>query len=140
MTDNDSEYDKKVKQNLIALLYLFDNKPHLLAHYLLHYDSLKKDFRNKLADNAFLAGISADIQNGDSVIKPYFTSLEHMQTYYSTAFHLQKQKDAHLAVLQSANDHEALMGQLRVAVEHEDYAKASRIKKYMEDLGYTATL
>ena len=42
-----SEYDKKVKQHLVALLHLFEGKPHLLAHYLLHFDTLKKDFKNK---------------------------------------------------------------------------------------------
>lgn len=141
MSDNPERNEQELRKQLIALLQVFEGKPHLLASYLLHFDVFKKDFKNKLTDNAFLKDVSDDLKESGILIKPYFTTIESMQEYYNNAFQQAKQqKSNHSQVLKAANDEQALLVQLMCAVDEQEFEKAVRIKQYMEELGYNSSI
>ena len=131
--------DDDLKKRLVALLALFRDKPNILVNYLLHFDALKKDFKERIKTNPFLKDISGELSEQKDIVRPYFTSFPQMQDFYNQAF-IRAKDTKSTNVLAVANEPDVLRLQLRSAVEDEDFARAARIKKYMDDLGMDSSL
>lgn len=126
--------EAELKRQLVALLVLFRDKPNILVNYLLHYDALKKDFKERIKTNAFLHDISSEFQEQHHVAAPIFLSLAEMQKYYNQAFQRARETKSP-SVLGISTEQEVLLVQLHAAVSAEDYDRAARIKKYMDESG-----
>lgn len=131
--------EAELRRQLVALLVLFRDKPNILVNYLLHYDALKKDFKERVKTNAFLHDISAEFQENHAVAPPIFLNLADMQKYYNQAFQ-RVRETKNPSVLGISSEQEVLLVQLHAAVYAEDYERAARIKKYMEESGMDAAI
>lgn len=128
--------DDKLKVNLVALLHFFKDKPNLLVNFLLEYEALKKDFKDRISSNDKLDKIYESYYNKEEIDEPYFKDVEDMQEFYKQLFEKRKKKNQNHVLITSTNSKEVLNKQLEEAVEIEDYEKAAKIRDYMISIGY----
>lgn len=135
MNDKEKELYKK---HLVALLYVFKDKPNILANYILDHESLKKRFVDKIKESDKLARISESLDNNEYV-KPFFINLEEMQKYFNSLFGADEKENTKKQVnpiLGASSTKEALFNQLKNAIDEEDYEKASKLRDYMSSVGF----
>lgn len=132
MKKDDKEY-KILKEKLITLFLIFENKPHLLAEYFLEYDLIKKSEKKQLSNNKSLQEKSDEKKKTGKIEKPYFKNLEEMQKYYNDFFYEEEKQEKH-PVLGYKTRKEVLLNQLSFAIENEEYEKAAKIRDYIKKL------
>jgi hypothetical protein len=126
-----------LKKKLIALFYVFKDKPHMLVDYLETYDALTDAFKETINKSTDLAKIADQISNDEPLEKPYFKNIEEMKIYYNNLFDRPAHKnDSKHPILGVTTQEEALKMQIAIAIELEDYEKAAKIRDYMIKLGY----
>jgi hypothetical protein len=118
-----------LKKNLITFLTIFDGKPNILAEYLLQYDILDEKTIKLLINNKELSKKSKELKEKGEIEKPYFSSIEEMQEFYNKFFTVDKDKALH-PLLGAETQEEALILELKKAIEKEDYELAVKIRDY----------
>ncbi len=125
-----SKKNKIFKKNLITLLSIFDGKPNILAEYLIQFDVLSDKQIEHIINNKELSKKSKDIKESGEINKPYFSSLEEMQNFYNKFFITEKEKKH--PILGSASKEEAIVLEMRKALESENFEAAAKIRDYCE--------
>lgn len=120
---------KLLKNNLITFLTLFDGKPNMLVEYLMEYDILDDKLISLLINNKELLEKSKELKEKGELEKPYFTSIEEIQAYYSKFFVYDNQNILH-PLLGSASKQEALILEIKKAIQNEDYETCAKIRDY----------
>jgi hypothetical protein len=124
-----SKKNKILKKNLITFLTIFDGKPNILAEYLLQYDILDEKVIKLLINNKELSKKSKELKEKGEIEKPYFSSIEEMQEFYNKFFTVDHDKIIH-PLLGAETQEEALIMEIKKAIEKEDYELAAKIRDY----------
>lgn len=123
--------NKRLKQNLITFLSIFDGRPNILAEYLLEYDILDDKIIALLLNNKELGEKSKELKEKGEIEKPYFTSIEEMQEFYNKFFAYDKERS--FPLLGAATQEEAIILEIKKAIENEDYELAAKIRDFCKN-------
>lgn len=123
-----SRKNKILKKNLITFLTIFDGRPNILAEYLLEYDVLDEKTISLLINNKELSKKSKELKEKGEIEKPYFTSIEQMQDFYSKFFMWDKDKT--FPLLGAATHEESIALEMKKAITNENYELAAKIRDY----------
>jgi protein-arginine kinase activator protein McsA len=132
--NKDKDEDKALRDKLIALFSMFENKPHLMAEYFLEYDLLKSSQKEQLLTNESLEEKTKEFKETGKIIKPYFKNLEQMQKYYNDFFYQEEIQQKH-PILGYKTRKESLLNQLENAIQNEEFEKAAKLRDYIKELG-----
>lgn len=101
-------------KNLIKLLNLFNNKPWMLAKYLIDNMALRDDFIKNLTNNKNLTELSTEFEND-------FKSIEEMNSFYQS---LHDNDD-----IENNNE---LFNRLSELINKENYEEAAVLRDYIK--------
>lgn len=119
-----SKKDRLIKKNLITLLKVFENKPNLLAQYLLEYDILDDKMKKLLLDNKELFNLSKELDDSMEIKIPYFNTIEEIEFFYSKFFNNIN------GTLSKESSEEIFNQQLKTYLINEEYEKAAKLRDY----------